>query len=161
MASGPAELSRLLGQIVEARVAAARGLLDELEIERAALTEADLSRLDGAAKAKARLTGDLESLASQQQQLLAGFGEGTNGISLQRALDWCGDETLQQQQVIALDLMTQCNRNNQRNGMLLQHRLDYIRRALGVLRDTGSEAPLYGPDGREPAQHGSGLIGRG
>ncbi|MDT8438408.1 MAG: flagellar protein FlgN [Wenzhouxiangellaceae bacterium] len=161
MASGPAELARLLGANIDARIDVARRMLDQLEAEREALAAGDLAQLDAAARAKTAMTHELERLADDQRQLLSGFGHGLHRGTLQQALDWCGDESLQQREDLALDLMTQCNRNNQRNGILLQHRLDFIRRALGVLRNAQPDTALYGPQGRESSSTTPGLIGRG
>lgn len=135
-------------------------LLATLGEERRALADADLAALDDAAVRKSALMDALERLHDEQRTLVRRAPVAQRGDALQRAVDWCdnrGDVEAARRRM--REVLARCEGDNRRNGLLLQHRLGFVRRALDALRQAQSDAVTYGPDGDAPAR--SRLIARG
>lgn len=163
MLMGPNQCARELRRLFDGQRQAAERLLDLLETERESLRRAESEQLEQLAISKSKLIEELQTLEAQQRQLLAQLAFPNDAASaLDRALDWCDvDGSLRKHHVDTMQRVIECKRDNQRNGVLVRHRLGYLRRALEILRNAHADALVYGPDGRTEQDGQSRLLAEG
>lgn len=163
MLMGPDRCANELGRLLDAQKEAAAGLLALLTDERDALKRGDSEGLEQIAGGKAQQIQRLQELEAEQRRLLDGLALSEDPASaLDRALDWCdpGGE-LRRKHVETMQTVIECKRDNQRNGVMVRHRLGYLRRALQVLRSAHAETMTYGPDGETEGDGQSRLLAEG
>lgn len=137
-------------------------LLRLLEEEREALDNGDLAVLDSTATGKGTVLAEMEQLKAREVQLLSGLPFGGSATPLEQALSWCDDNgSVRAACEDVIQLMVACDRHNRRNGLLVQHRLNYVRRALDVLHNAHAETLVYGPDGGHTQAGSSRLLAEG
>lgn len=163
MLMGPDQCAAELGRLFDAQKDAAAKLLALLADERSALRDGASERLEHLAADKARLIQRLQELEAGQRKLLERLALADDPASaLDRALDWCdGDGTLRRKHVETMQKVIECKADNQRNGVMVRHRLGYLRRALQVLRSAHADTMVYGPDGRTESSDQSRLLAEG
>lgn len=134
MLQSPRQCATALDELLRKQCECATTLKDLLAREHTALVDGDTAMLDTTEEGKNQLVKQLEHLQSRQVQLLAGLPFGATETALEQALDWCDNtghvRPIQQQARLAL---TECDRDNKRNGLLVQKRLNYVRRAVDEL----------------------------
>ena len=162
MLQSPRQCATALDELFREQCECATALKDLLARERTALGDGDTAMLDTTAEGKNLLMSRLEHLQSRQAQLLAGLPFGATETALEQALDWCDTtghvRSIQQQARLAL---TECDRDNKRNGLLVQRRLNYVRRALDVLHSAHADSMIYGADGNRDFGSSSRLLAEG
>jgi flagellar biosynthesis/type III secretory pathway chaperone len=154
-----AELKRLLGTQAER----AQQLLGTLESERDALADGDAERLDTLTRQKSSLLQGLEDVALEQKNLIDGLALEDGDLGLETALAWCdpGSELKSTRQTVGKNL-ERCRELNERNGLTVQYRMGYVRRALNVLNgDSAGNSGIYGRDGRTTGNVHSRLLASG
>ncbi len=153
MIQGPDQFALALRRLLEAQLARAGQLADLLVRERQALESGQAADLDEVTSAKPGLLSELEQLGSEQRALLEQLEFESSPSGLRLALSWCDrNGVLEQLQQDVIERISQCRERNGQNGLMVQHRIGYVRRALGALSGgDNSDALTYGRDGR---QHG-------
>ncbi len=164
MVQGPGQFRHSLKQLLQTQGECAESLLSALEDEHGALMKADAEKLDAVTAGKTALLQRLDDLGRQQIALLESLSFDPHGDGMGQALAWCdpaGDLAREQAQVLAQ--LEQCRAINDRNGLAVQQRLGYVRRALDVLHGApaGSSGNVYGPDGRADGMASSRLLASG
>ena len=164
MVQGPGQFRQSLKQLLQTQNECAESLLSALEDEQSALIKADAENLDAVTVGKDALLRQLDDLGRQQIALLESLSFDPHGNGMRQALAWCdpaGELAREQAQVLAL--LDQCRALNDRNGLAVQQRLGYVRRALDVLHGApaGSSSNVYGPDGRADGMASSRLLASG
>jgi len=128
-----AELDQALTATVEEMRLAVGQLMDALNSERSALETADVDTLNQAGASKHELMLRLEQLDSERVQL------SRNADDASRVLAPKWQEILQS--------LRACEQLNQRNGQLVNARLQQVRKALAVLTGNEADASVYGRAG--------------
>jgi flagellar biosynthesis/type III secretory pathway chaperone len=127
--------------IVAEQVRCAEAMLEALATEARALGTGKADELAAASAAKAKLVEQLEALESQRRELLGSVPIDSSTPLVARLFA----------------IISECRKQNERNGALLNARADNVRVALKALR--GSEPDLYNPSGRAPARAGARRLG--
>lgn len=136
-------------------------LLGALESERVAVREADLEALESATSRKVALMDALDRMNREERAALAPAPFSNDADALQRTLSWCdNDGDLTESRARMREVLERCDGYNRQNGILLQHRMGYVRRALDALRQAQSDLVTYGP-GSSTGGTGSRVIARG
>ena len=136
-------------------------LLAALESERVAMRDADLEALESATARKVVLMDTLERMHREELALAADGPQAEKPGSVQGTVGWCdNDGRLSDSRVRMREVLERCEGYNRQNGILLQHRMGYVRRALDALRQVQSDLVTYGP-GSSAGSAGSRIIGRG
>ena len=153
MDSGGSEIFRLRS-IFESQQHEANAISDALEQERQALLSGDLALLEEIARRKAVALESLEELRRDEEALLQNSsssradssGNASDPSDRIDHIDPSG--RLGTARRAAIDAIARCQSLNSRNGLLLQHRIGYVRRALQVLANLEREPGVYGADGK-------------
>lgn len=163
MLQGPGQFRDALKQLLRTQDECATQLLDTLESERAALQAGDAERLDTLTAEKSGLLRKLDELGRDQMRLLSGLAFDQDSGGMAQALAWCDpDAELKLQQRDLGQRLQRCRELNERNGLTVQYRLGYVRRALDVLNGSApGSSGVYGPDGRASAASPSRLLASG
>ncbi|MHA7816874.1 MAG: flagella synthesis protein FlgN [Pseudohaliea sp.] len=162
MLQSPRRLAGALDDLFRAQQERAEGLLAILRQEREALNSGDLAAIEETASTKISALAELEELKAREARLLAGLPFGDSDTPLEQALGWCdADGSLRVRCDQVIELMVACDRHNKRNGLLVQHRLNYVRRAIDVLHRAHAETLTYGPDGSPGGTRPSRLLAEG
>jgi flagella synthesis protein FlgN len=163
MLQGPGQFRDALRRLLQLQSGCADELLGTLEAERSALEAGNADQLDALTREKSRLLRRVDELGHEQISLLSELAFDGSGSGLEQALAWCdpGCELADERQALGGRLQ-QCRELNERNGLTVQYRLGYVRRALDVLNGTppGSSG-VYGPDGRTSNASPSRLLASG
>jgi len=128
-----AELDHALTAAVDEMRLAVGQLMDALTTERSALETADVDTLNQAGASKHELMLRLEQLDSERVQL------SRNADDASRVLAPKWQEILQS--------LRACEQLNERNGQLVNARLQQVRKALAVLTGNEADASVYGRAG--------------
>jgi flagella synthesis protein FlgN len=129
-----AEMNDALTAVLADMQGAVTDLDQVLGDERAALDQADADALNRAGERKQRLLHQLEQLDTERVQLV-------------RHIDSQSDSQHQAWEGI-LKLVARCQQANQRNGDIVEQRLQHVRRALSVLTGGKDEVNVYNPAGK-------------
>lgn len=151
---GGSESILQLRSIFESQQREANSIANALEQEREALLSGDLASLEEIARRKAAGLDKLEDLRRDEQVMLQAFGlssadltgTGKDQPDQSDQIDRGGQVAKARQ--TAIDAIARCQSLNTRNGLLLQHRIGYVRRALQVLANLEGEPGVYGADGK-------------
>ncbi|TCO76627.1 flagella synthesis protein FlgN [Chromatocurvus halotolerans] len=162
MLQSPARFATALADMLQAQRECATQLLQILERERAALDDGDLVAMDTASADKTAALAGMEQLKSREDQLLAGTPFSNSDTPFEQALAWCdASGAVRAVREDVSRLMIDCDRSNRRNGLLVQHRLNYVRRAIDILHAAHAETLVYGPDGMAHSGGSSRLLAEG
>jgi len=163
MVQGPTQFKQSLHSLLRTQGECAEELLSSLDAERKALAAGDAEQLDAITASKTSLLHQLDDLGRRQADLLRSLSFDPQSGGMQSALAWCdpaGDIKRLQQRV--LGQLGQCRQVNERNGVAVQQRLGYVRRALDVLHGAPpGSSDVYGPDGRTNSPSSSRLLASG
>lgn len=163
MIQGPGQFAQSLERLLSQQLACAERLAELLLLEHQTLESADAMALDRITREKPAVMGELEQLAREQQALLAGLDFEFSPAGVRRALSWCdasGELSELQNQVTRR--IDECRQANDQNGLLVQHRLGYVRRALTALNGVENDpAGVYGPRGSSGGSLPSRLLASG
>ncbi|HEX7817114.1 flagellar protein FlgN [Dyella sp.] len=129
-----AEMHDALSAVLAEMQGAVADLEQVLSDERAALDQADAEALNRAGEQKQRLMHALEQLDAERVQLSHNM-DSPSDIHQQT---WSG----------ILKSLAACQQANQRNGDIVEQRLQHVRRALAVLTGGKDEVDVYNPTGR-------------
>ena len=129
-----AEMNDALSAVLADMQGAVADLTQVLSDERAALDRADAEALNRAGERKQSLMQQLEQLDGERLQL-------TQNIDSH-------NETHQQTWSGILKTLAVCQQANQRNGDIVEQRLQHVRRALSVLTGGKDEVDVYNPAGK-------------
>lgn len=162
MMHSASRLARALTDTFAVQQTRATALLTLLDEESRALESGDIAAMDRTAAGKTAALSELEQLKATEAGVLAGLPFAGSEAPLEQALQWC-DETgaVRELHDEVRRLMIECDRRNHRNGLLVQHRLNYVRRAVELLQVAHAEAMTYGPDGMVRDGGGSRLLAEG
>jgi flagella synthesis protein FlgN len=134
-----------INAVVTEQIRCAEAMLAALETENQALLDGNTDGLNQVGAEKVRLMESLESL-ERERRLMAQLPEGAHG-----------DQSEQVHWKRLLELMEECRRRNERNGVLVNLRREQVDQALRVLR--GTELELYDASGLRSrgttSRHGS------
>lgn len=163
MPQGPGQFKHSLSNLLRTQGECADELLGTLDSERTALEAGDAERLDLLTPRKSGLLRQLEELGRGQADLLTTLSFGCTPEGMQQALAWCDEDgSLEALQQSVLDRLARCRELNERNGLTVQYRLGYVRRALDVLNGApAGSSGVYGPDGRASNASQSRLLASG
>jgi flagellar biosynthesis/type III secretory pathway chaperone len=125
--------------VLQEQIHCAEAMLETLGRENRALASGDAEQLNAAGADKARLVETLEALERQRRSLADTVATGVATATAAQPAEWRR----------LLDLISECKRENERNGVLVKARSEQVRSALRTLR--GSEPDLYGRSGLTPA----------
>lgn len=160
MIQGQNQFAQNLRGLLEAQQHLAEQLAELLDRERQALESGRAEQLDEMTLRKPQVLGELEKLISQQSALLSGVGFEANSSGLQQAIQWCDPEgSLNTLHGRVGSLLTDCRTRNNQNGVLVQMRIGFVRRALQSLHGPEHIDPTYGRDGRSQLEGGGRLLG--
>ncbi|HEY9133136.1 MAG TPA: flagellar export chaperone FlgN [Dyella sp.] len=129
-----AEMNDALTAVLADMQSAVTDLDQVLGDERAALDQADADALNRVGERKQQLLLQLEQLDTERVQLVRHIDSQSD--SQQQA--WDG----------ILRLVACCQQANQRNGDIVEQRLQHVRRALSVLTGGKDEVNVYNPAGK-------------
>ena len=163
MLQGPGQFREALKRLLHTQGECAQQLFGTLESEREALAAGDAEQLDLLTRKKSDLLRQLESLGLEQQNLLDSVALDDSDAGLDTALAWCdpSDEIRQSRKTLQGHL-ERCRTLNERNGLTVQYRMGYVRRALDVLNgDPAGTSNVYGKDGRTSSNVHSRLLASG
>jgi flagellar biosynthesis/type III secretory pathway chaperone len=160
---GPEQFAAELRRLFDRQLESAQRLSALFADERTALGQGHSVEIERIARDKAAAIETLQTLEREIRDRLSTlqFAEDP-AEALDRALDWCdpgGD--LRRRHAETMQAVIECKRDNQRNGVMVRHRLGYLRRALDVLHNAHAEAAVYGPDGRTEQTGHSRLLAEG
>ena len=153
MNSGDSKIIRLCS-IFESQQHEANSIASALEEERQALLSGDLALLEEIAQRKAVGLESLEELRRDEESLFQNFSSngpdsaGSASDPSVRVDHMDPSGRLGTARRAAIDAIARCQSLNTRNGLLLQHRIGYVRRALQVLANLEGEPGVYGADGK-------------
>ena len=153
MKPGDSQIFRLCS-IFESQQREANSIANALEEERHALLSGDLALLEEIAQRKAVGLESLEELRRDEESLLQHFFSNapdspSNASDPSIRIDHMDPSgRLGAARRAAIDAIASCQSLNARNGLLLQHRIGYVRRALQVLANFEGEPGVYGADGK-------------
>jgi len=158
----PGRFATALADIFRAQREHASVLLRILDSERAALDNGDLAAMDAASADKTAALSEMQQLKAREDKLLADTPFGHSDTPIEQALRWCDESgALRALREDVAGLMVECDRSNRRNGLLVQHRLNYVRRAIDILHAAHAETMVYGPDGITHNSTSSRLLAEG
>ncbi len=163
MLHGPDQFREELKRLLSAQSEHAQQLIGTLEAERDALADGDAEALDTLTGRKSTLLQGLEDIALEQQDLIDGLALEDGDRGLETALAWCdpASELKATRQTVGKNLQ-RCRELNDRNGLTVQYRMGYVRRALNVLNgDSAGDSGIYGRDGRTTGNVHSRLLASG
>lgn len=145
--SGP--LLSLLTQ----EVSAVGEYIDLLDQEANALSDSNFANLPLLAERKSTLADHISGLGQRrdQEQLALGYPAGRAGAEAACA---AAGPALVQAWADLLACATLANSRNQRNGVMIHTHLDFTRKTISFLQNSGQ--PLYGPDGGHRTGAGGG-----
>lgn len=128
----------------------ADAVLEVLEREREALLAGDLAALETVAQEKTTLLDELEEMRSEESRLLHLKGADYFFGSRREQDSPAGNKvkSVRSAHRNAVDAIAECQSLNARNGLLLQHRIGYVKRALQALGGGDGNPGLYGSDGK-------------
>lgn len=151
-----------LAAIFRAQKLKADAILEMLGREREGLLAGDLSVLETVAREKTALMDELEQMRAQEFRLLERKGTEYFFQRRTRTPDQADQvRSIRSAHRDAVDAIAECQALNARNGLLLQHRIGYVRRALQALGGADGNAGLYGADGRIESPSGLRCVARG
>lgn len=163
MLQGPGQFREALQKLLHTQGACAQQLFGTLESEREALAAGDAEQLDLLTRKKSDLLHQLESLGREQQSLLDSLALEDSDAGMDTALAWCDpSDEIRQSRKDLLGHLERCRTLNERNGLTVQYRMGYVRRALDVLNgDPAGTSNVYGRDGRTTSNVHSRLLASG
>lgn len=163
MIQGPGQFAQALERLLSQQLACTERLATLLEQERQTLEMAEAMALDQITRDKPAVMSELEQLAREQQSLLAGLNFEFSPAGVRRALSWCdGNGQLAELQDRVTRQINDCRHANEQNGLMVQHRLGYVRRALSALHGIENDpAGVYGPRGSSGSAPPSRLLASG
>lgn len=160
MIQGPKQFAQTLTGLLQSQLDATERLAELLHKEHLALESARADELDGITARKPELLGELERLIAEQSALLSTLGFDATPAGLRQAVHWCDpDGRLNALQECVAARLSECGSQNNRNGVLVQMRIGFVRRALQSLRGPEYSDHTYGRDGRCQPQDGRRLLG--
>ena len=148
MTTRPSDAARLL-QILNSETEAVSLFVVVLKKEQKALAQGDTDALPALVEEKNVLGGQLATLATQRNVLLAGLGLAGDRPGVEA---WCAGHP--EEKVVAaawagvLELAREAKELNRLNGELIALRMQHNARALEALRSGNNPLDLYGPDGQ-------------
>lgn len=155
-------LANALTDTLQAQQDRARALLQILDAEHDALANGDLAAMDSTAASKIAALAELEQLKASEVGLLADLPFANSDTPLEQALLWCDDSGAVRKVFDDLrQCMMACERRNHRNGILVQQRLNFVRRAVDILHAAHADTMTYGPDGMSRSGNASRLLAEG
>ncbi|WP_170285805.1 flagella synthesis protein FlgN [Propionivibrio limicola] len=138
-----------LQQALSAELEAVRQFSDLLRREQQALSTGDTNSLPGLAEKKDVLIEGINALTSRRNQHLVACGLGIDRPGID---SWCathpGETAVAAIWSEILEAVAKARDLNRLNGELIQMRLQYTNKALGVLLRREDALDLYGPDGQ-------------
>lgn len=141
-------LASTLAGLFQAQQERTAALLQILDAEHEALGSGDLDAMDATAASKISTLAELEQLKASETTMLADLPFASSNAPLEQALQWCDSTgSLREAFEAVRQRLAECERRNHRNGMLVQQRLNYVRRAVDILHAAHAETMTYGPDG--------------
>lgn len=148
MTTRPSDAARLL-QILNSETEAVSLFVVVLKKEQKALAQGNTDALPTLVEEKNVLGGQLATLATQRNVLLAGQGLAGDRPGIEA---WCARH-LEEKGVAAvwtqvLELAREAKELNRLNGELIALRMQHNARALEALRSGNNPLDLYGPDGQ-------------
>lgn len=162
MLQGPNQFALSLRKLLEPQLAASRQLTELLRDETLALESGRADDLDRITALKPRLLAEIEQLVAEQSALLATAGFEASAAGLRQALQWCDNSgALGAMQDQLAEHLSHCSEQNSRNGVLVQFRIGFVRRALHSIRGSEFTDQTYGRDGRCGVETGRRLLGSG
>ena len=141
------QLREDLGKVLQQETETAAQLLDALHRERNALGSRELEATEEMAREKEALITRLESLASQQQELLASAGVDPSHQNVDVALKALGLASLAKQWQELLSVLAECRHQNLINGGIIEISRRFAQQVLDTLHGGKFEDELYGPEG--------------
>ena len=148
MTTRPTDAARQL-QILTSETEAVSLFVVVLKKEQKALAQGDTEALPTLVEEKNVLGGQLATLATQRNVLLAGQGLAGDRPGVEA---WCAGHP--EEKVVAaawagvLELAREAKELNRLNGELIALRMQHNARALEALRSGNNPLDLYGPDGQ-------------
>jgi flagellar biosynthesis/type III secretory pathway chaperone len=136
-----------LTSILNEQIRCAEAMLGTLARESDALVAGDPEALNAAGAEKARLVETLEALETERRALAAAIESTFDDAQRGSGGQW---DTL-------LELISECKRENQRNGALVRARGEQVRAALHIVR--GVEAQVYDGTGNAAGPRGARTLG--
>jgi flagellar biosynthesis/type III secretory pathway chaperone len=128
-----------------AELAALEGLLTQ---EYALLQAADAEGLENAVTARQQCVGQILRFEDERRALCRATGRGDDTAGLHGLLAWCDPTGLLMAAMQEYRERTlRCREQNDRNGMLVNSRLQRVAGILDVLGGGGEEGRTYGPGG--------------
>lgn len=160
MIQGPGQFANTLRGLLESQLEAIERLADLLQKEHLALESGLADELDGITVRKPGVLGELERLIAEQSALLIQLGFDATPAGLRQAIYWCDSGgVLNALQERVATRLSDCGAQNTHNGVLVQMRIGFVRRALQSLRGPEYGDPTYGRDGRCQQHDGCRLLG--
>ena len=162
MVQSPDQFAAAFGAIISEQREQASLLLTILASERTALNAGDLSAMDAASVEKVAVLGAMEQLKTRADELLVDTPFASSDAPVEQALSWCDTSgNLRAARDDVARLMSECDLENRRNGLVVQHRLNYVRRAIDILHAAHEETMTYGADGIARSGGSSRLLAEG
>jgi flagella synthesis protein FlgN len=119
-----------------------------LQEESAALAEGALAPLPTLVERKNQLVERIARMGQQRDQQLGAMGFGAGRAGMNQAV--AADPRLAEPWKNVLSKAHHARAANHTNGLMINTRMDYNRRALLALQRAAGLNPTYGPDGRLP-----------
>ncbi len=136
--------------VLQAEYKTSADLLESLKLERQALIDADIDKVNEISEKKQPLVMQLELLGKQREVILqsVGFNPDKTGLSA-----FISNQPEKQSQMLK-KVLTQlkkmaeaCRQQNQLNGGIVNVNRQYVQRAMSIFRGRDTNADAYGPGG--------------
>lgn len=136
--------------VLQAEYKTSADLLESLKLERQALIDADIDKINELSDKKQPLVLQLELLSKQREAILqsVGFNADKAGIAA-----FISNQPAKQSQMLKMvldklrSIAQACRQQNQLNGGIVNVNRQYVQRAMSIFRGRDVNADAYGPGG--------------
>jgi flagella synthesis protein FlgN len=125
-------------------------LLESLKLERQALIDADIDRVNQLSEKKQPLVLQLEVLGKQRETILKSVGFNPDKAGLSAFISNLPEKQNQTMNKVLSQLKAMaeaCRHQNQLNGGIVNVNRQYVQRAMNIFRGRDTNADAYGPGG--------------
>lgn len=150
-----------LATLLAREVDCLRRLLNTLEQEHAALTTADIDKLENITPAKNAAMAEQAELAAQRARFLTDVHHDPSNEGLQAFIAANDNPPELTASLNALgEYAQQCQQHNRENGRLILQKQQQTQSALNILRQNGSSGPTYSGQGLADSTEDSRTLGK-
>lgn len=146
----PAETRRQVVEIIDNSVSHALSLKETLEVEREALAEQDMEKLQAALDEKSRFVERLRGMETERVALCTAAGFASGPEQMAALMAWCDDgAVIENRWLHLMEIATECMSINDTNGAIIHGRKQQIETTLTIVRGGTPAQETYDFRGKE------------